>query len=646
MGNLGIKEKVIISLSTIAVLIVGLVLFGVKGFNDANSGFIKYRKISKASIIASRFQANLLKLKMNEKKYIDTHNKKYIDEFMKHYNIAINIVNSNIKTIKDPKLREKPIRNKKLIKKYKEEFLKVVKYINEIDDIVHNNLNVNGKKIEQYLTEILKSAKEDGNYNVVYNISLNLRTLLLARLYTTKFLLTNNKEAFDRVNKEFDNLKEELIKTNKLITNPRRKELLYKAINLIDKYKKGVDEVYKIIIKRNNVIHNLDKMGIQAEKIAENVKATVKRKLDELGKKVEKNNKVLTETFIIIAVIIIFIIIAIIMFITKKIINPILNLINYLETEITNTLNIKIDNHNRDEISKLTYLTTTFISKIKEIILAAKNAGKENYTIAEELSDSSLKIGKKLEESSNYVEEVTLEANNIGNEIDDYVAEANNSQNEIENANKNLLMAKDDIFKLISEVQENANTEIETAEDIRKVSEDVKNVNDVLNVISDIADQTNLLALNAAIEAARAGEHGRGFAVVADEIKKLAEKTQKSLSDINATISVVVQAIINASSKINSNASQTEELINTAHNVETKVENTVKKVDYAVTMTKNMVENFNKIKNTIDKIVNKIKSVNNLSIENTKSVEELTTTAEHLNKIADELNKKLNEFKI
>jgi len=135
------------------------------------------------------------------------------------------------------------------------------------------------------------------------------------------------------------------------------------------------------------------------------------------------------------------------------------------------------------------------------------------------------------------------------------------------------------VSNTVGRIESVAHKEHELSSNLQSLTANAQETKQILITIGDIADQTNLLALNAAIEAARAGEHGRGFAVVADEVRKLAERTQKSLAETGATINVLIQAIIENSESLNQNMKEMIDLKEYVGGVDAKTEELISKMD-------------------------------------------------------------------
>ena len=368
----------------------------------------------------------------------------------------------------------------------------------------------------------------------------------------------------------------------------------------------------------------------------------------KLQEQIDKNIKSQMVTFMVISFSLIILFIGLALFIIRKTItNPLNTLIaradNLSSGDGDLTRKLTIDGN--DEIAQASASINRFIEKVRVLISEAKNLSNENSSISHELSSTSLEVGKAVETSMQIVGNTTDKATSLKNEMKDSISEAKEGKEGLLKANHLLHAANEAILSLTKDIQQSAATEVELAHKIQQLSHDAGQVKEVLVVIGDIADQTNLLALNAAIEAARAGEHGRGFAVVADEVRKLAERTQKSLQEINATINVIVQAIVDSSDSMSANSKKVESLAVTANDVEGKIHNMFQVMDSATKVSDNTVENYLNTGKDIESMIEGVGKINDISSQNARSVEEIASAAEHLSRMTETLNLKLSEFR-
>lgn len=356
--------------------------------------------------------------------------------------------------------------------------------------------------------------------------------------------------------------------------------------------------------------------------------------------------KQVQELFII-GVIMLIASIIITIFLVKILMRPLDNL-NSMVSELSTSdgdLRQRLQYNAKDEFGIVTTNINNFIAKLHEIVKNAKSISNENAAISEELSQTASEVVKNAQKESAIVEVTQHKGTELTNLIGSSVQKAKNAQTILLQTQDNILDVNKKVEGLESTMQDTVQKEQSLCERLNTVSQNANDVKEVLNIIKDIADQTNLLALNAAIEAARAGEHGRGFAVVADEVRKLAERTQKSLVEIDATINVVVQSIMEANTSISENAGDVEKLAQVSEHLQEDMKNISSIIQTTANDTNDTVESFLETSKEISTIVSEIQRIDTISKENVQSIDNVSEASEHLHTMTENLNNELGKFK-
>jgi len=316
------------------------------------------------------------------------------------------------------------------------------------------------------------------------------------------------------------------------------------------------------------------------------------------------------------------------------------------EMQASGDLSKRVVVRSQDEIGKTAQAFNSLIDGFAAIISKVIGSAGTVTSTAAQLAASSLKTSRASQTQSEAaastaaaVEEITVSINSVAANTQDVrkLSEQSLSQTRQGNQSVTTMIAE------IGRVQE-AVTQI--AGSVKEFVDSTRAIAGMTQQVKDIADQTNLLALNAAIEAARAGEQGRGFAVVADEVRKLAEKSARSASEIDqvtnslnqksASVEEVVQTGLNSLQATQEQVGRVSAILTEAGDAVSKSSNGVS--DIAASVSEQSLAS--------TEIARNVEKIAQMSEENHAAMEANSHDIVLLEKLAKELQDAVSKFKV
>lgn len=371
----------------------------------------------------------------------------------------------------------------------------------------------------------------------------------------------------------------------------------------------------------------------------------------------------------------------VIKFSVRRLVKPIKDMSEYLESIIKGNLSQKNSREiiqskytSNDEIGTLCKVVFDMLQKLADFIGDVDKAATHTTSSSLQLKESAAQAAQTATQVADSVTEVSDQTSrgkvaitSISESLEKFANGINQMKTDIEAAsdfaNSAVKKSKDGTNTMQNaqgQMNNIGTSSKNVTEAVSTLSKGTEKISEIVNIISGISAQTNLLALNAAIEAARAGEHGRGFAVVADEVRKLAEQSQDSagqiitlIDEINHGVEAAVEAVTHSNDEVNEGIKnvgaaekQFVEIANLIKNMQEKTFDVLNYTDQLAEEGHTVQTSSANIKAAMNETVESAQSVSAATEEQSAAMQQIAASSDDLSRLANKLKDNIESFKI